>query len=361
MATTGQLSTQAYGLTAEERQLKSERNRVQGMINKYYRNPKNYNPKMIADLERMAMQYGLMFKKVLPDATAWQNVKGFVGGMADAAAFDFIPDNWYDSGGIARAAKNWGKGIGTVGSIALTGGAALAGRAGIMGTKALTKAASYTAPGRLAKIAGDTYRTQKAAYKGVAKIDDVVDAAKKSPGNLQEVLKGKNLSSEDINKITKKITAEYKSTPKYAEKLNKLITSKGAAPSTIEPSKIRSVVDKLSGKTETKIFTAPKKGQPKEFTKELKDILTAEKLTPAQIRELAKNLKGKNAPKTFDEIADWLVNSQKSSPTIGGFGAIDPTKALIGGAAALGAGQQLATWRTPSREEKMAEEYDIYN
>jgi F0F1-type ATP synthase delta subunit len=213
----------------------------------------------------------------------------------------------------------------------------------------------------MAKIAGDTYRTQKAAYKGVAKIDDVVDAAKKSPGNLQEVLKGKNLSSEDINKITKKITAEYKSTPKYAEKLNKLITSKGAPPSTIEPSKIRSVVNKLSGETNTKIFTTAKKGQPKEFTKELKDILTAEKLTPAQIRELAKNLKGKNAPKTFDEIADWLVNSQKSSPTVGGFGAIDPTQALIGGAAALGAGKQLATWRTPSREEQMAEEYDIYN
>jgi len=361
MATTGQLQSQAYGLTAEERQLKSERNRVQGMINKYYRNPKNYNPKMTADLERMAQQYGIMFKRVLPDATAWQNVKGFVGGLADAAAFDLIPDNYYDSGGIAKAAKNWGKGIGTVGSIALTGGAALAGKAGIMGTKALTKAASYTAPGRLAKIAGDTYRTQKAAYKGVTKIDDVFDAAKKSPGNLEAALKGKNLSADDLTKLTKKITTEYKTTPKYAEKLNKLIASKGASPSTIEPSKIRSLVDKLSDNTaDTKIFNTAK-GKTKEFHKKLKEILEGEKLTPAQIRELAKNLKGKNGPKNFDEIADWLVNSQKASPTVGGFGAIDPTQALIGGAAALGAGSQIATWRDPSREEKMAEEYDIYN
>lgn len=123
-------------ISPEQRMLKNERKRVEGYIRSYQRNPNNWSSPMISSLERLALQYQIPFKREVPTASFAQKAGAFAGGLADAVALDFIPDDWYSSE-ATRSAKNWGKGIGTAGTIAMTlGGAALARGAAAAGTKA---------------------------------------------------------------------------------------------------------------------------------------------------------------------------------------------------------------------------------
>ena len=117
-------------ITPEERQLKNERKRVLAYIRQYERNPNAFNNTMIAQIERMALQYQIPFQRQEKTASFWENAGAFGGGLADSVAFDLIPDKWYSSE-ATRKAKNAGK-IGgaaaqilaAVGATVLTGGAA---------------------------------------------------------------------------------------------------------------------------------------------------------------------------------------------------------------------------------------------
>ena len=148
-----QYKTMAAGssITPEERQLRNERKRIEAMVRSYERNPKNFNPQMTASLERMATQYGVMFNKFDPDNSAGiiRKAGTFLGGVLDAVALDFIPDDWYSSE-ATRSAKNWGKGVGTIGSVIGTGGAALAARGLAKGGAAAAKMAAQKQASRIA-------------------------------------------------------------------------------------------------------------------------------------------------------------------------------------------------------------------
>ena len=154
MAGAGQYIGTAMGQTPEERQLKNERKRIESMIRSYQRRPENYNPQMLASLERMATQYGIPFSAYAggEKASFVENTGAFLGGIGDAILLDFVPDDWYSSDKTNRA-KNWGKGIGTVGTLAATMGASgIARGAAAIGTKATSAIAKKQA----SRIAGRT-------------------------------------------------------------------------------------------------------------------------------------------------------------------------------------------------------------
>ena len=178
-----QYKTMAAGssITPEERQLRNERKRIEAMVRSYERNPKNFNPQMTASLERMATQYGVMFNKYDPDNSAGiiRKAGTFLGGVLDAVALDFIPDDWYSSE-ATRSAKNWGKGVGTIGTVIGTGGAALAARGLAKGGAAAAKMAAQK---QASRIAG---RTKTLKGQPAKPFTNKYGNKKNAPGNSQQ-------------------------------------------------------------------------------------------------------------------------------------------------------------------------------
>ena len=139
-------------ITPEERQLKNERTRIESMIRSYERNPDNYNPRMVASLERMATQYGLMFNRVEPEASTGAKVMAGVGGFADAILMDLIPDSIYSDDSTTDI-RNKAKMVGTGASFLLGTGLASAGvrTAAKLGAKGATALAAKQATRAAAK------------------------------------------------------------------------------------------------------------------------------------------------------------------------------------------------------------------
>jgi hypothetical protein len=377
-------------VSPEERQLKNERKRINGYIRAYSRNPENWNPSMVASLERLTTQYGIPFQRQVPKAGVMQNIGASVIGAVDGVAMDFIPDDWYSSEST-RMAKNIGKGVGTAGAILATGGAALGAKGAIMGSKALATgaralggAAAYTPTGQLSKqaIAGGQRAYQ--SYKGLANTDDIMRAVNKSPGELASLVKGKNLSTSQVDEVVDAIQGVH-GNGAYAQKLAKQVKTAGAKPTDLSSTQIKNMVDELGTKKNAskKLFTTktvkkkvkkgdvdPKTGQKNLFEGEevieeskklvdnLKPIAEKANLTPKQIAELAKKLKD-NKIDTLDDAAEWLIKSQKAVET-GGLGAVSYMDAGIAAGAGLGALTPLAGLE-PSRAQKEAADLDPYN
>ena len=183
--------------TPEERQLRNERKRIESMIRSYQRNPKNYNAQMEASLERMATQYGIPFKREVPEANFAQKGGAFLGGVVDSVLLDFVPDSWYSSEST-NSAKNWGKGVGTVAMIAGTLGAgagakALATGARAVGGKVASKVAGKQAARKTAREAAEE-ATKKAKQGPAGKVldeagleDDILNPPIKDPGAASKV------------------------------------------------------------------------------------------------------------------------------------------------------------------------------
>jgi len=358
---------------------------------------------MVASLERLAMQYQIPFRREVASAGFAQKAGAFAGGLVDAVALDFIPDDWYSSEST-RSAKNWGKGIGTVGTIAATlGGAALA-RGGVaLGTKAagalsakqvarqaarnakirmqpgkqavpfpgktpgnaaqrrtakrahervpehkgtpdapynrisdgpgkagkafdnlspeniekiaknigkgagsVGSAAGYTAPGALAKFSiasvkkglreVGTARGWKWAEKSV--VDDALAAVKSNPADISGIIGNAKLSTDNITKITKAITAQH-----GKKKLgNTLIAQVKGAGTTFNaaPADILKFVDNIGGIK--KVTTA-----------NIAKIGKKAKLSSTEIAEITKRLTdNKLIGKPIDDVASFLVQATKT-------------------------------------------------
>ncbi len=358
-------SAQALGvqMSSEERQLNNERKRVEAYIRRYNANPDNWNPNMVASLERMALQYQIPFKRQVPKANILQKAGAFLGGVVDAATLDFlIDDDWYSSE-ATRSAKNWGKGVGTVGSIVGTGGGALAARgalgAGKLASAAakLGKGAAFTAPGQLSKQAIDKGTKAYQSYKGLASTDDVIKAVKTgSPSQVREILKTGKLDSGQIKTITNAITKEHGAKTAYGKRLTQMVKSNTGDPTGLTPDAIKKLVNSIGNKKaaiNTKISS-----RTGDYTGLFKKIGKDNNLTKEQMKKLAENLSKSNI-KTADEMATWLMEKQVSGQ-LGGLGAISKRAALT---AAVAAPLSLAPLGgiEPSRDEKMAAELDPYN
>lgn len=144
--------------------LKNERKRVRSYIRQYERNPEGWSSTMIGQLEQLATQYQVPFKRKVPDAPWYRDAGAFGGGVLDSIAFDLIPDDWYSSE-ATRTAANYGKiggaGAQIVGGVLLapfTGGASL-------GVTAKGAASALT----LGKAAG-ALKTGVGAAQGLGKI-----------------------------------------------------------------------------------------------------------------------------------------------------------------------------------------------
>ena len=160
------ITYKTYGssnITPEERQLKNERTRIESMIRSYERNPDNYNPRMVASLERMATQYGLIFNRVEKEASTGDKIMAGVGGFADAILMDLIPDSMYSDDSTTNI-RNKAKMVGTGASFLLGTGLASAGVKAA--AKLGTKGASALAKKQAANIAKRTTPGTNCTYSG---------------------------------------------------------------------------------------------------------------------------------------------------------------------------------------------------
>ena len=152
--------------------LKTERKRVRAYIRQYERNPEGFSSAMLGQLEQLAVQYQIPFKRKTPTAGFGYQAGAFTGGILDSIAFDLIPDKWYSSE-ATRQAANYGKIGGAAAQIVggvlaapFTGGASLGVTAkGLAGTATLGKAATALRSG----VAGAQGLSKvSAAGKGLA-------------------------------------------------------------------------------------------------------------------------------------------------------------------------------------------------
>lgn len=401
MATTGEIQSQAYGISPEERQVRSERNRVQGLINKYYRNPSNYNPRMVQTLERMAMQYGLMFKKVIEPATTLENVGAFAGGVLDSAAFGFIPDEWYSSEKTreaANAGRIGGAGLQILGGIAaapLTGGASLGATArgvgsAISAAKGLGKVgAAVKGAGKLATAgagalpvgrmtSGAISQGRKAlmpygagqgwkwAEKGVKAAERTASStvlkqarnAVDNAGDLSSVVKGQTLSKEQIGLLTKRITRKYGEDSKVTQNfLEQLKSSKSVGSlDGVSPKNLIKMANSLNKRHHVK-------------PSNIKNLLKRAGANDSDdnVAFIVKKLGEENITR-LDEKAVGVImklaaeGSKQATKAATSLGDINKWQALSAVGLGAGAASSLVDY-TPSREELMRQEdpYDPYN
>ncbi|QDP45727.1 MAG: hypothetical protein Unbinned5179contig1000_14 [Prokaryotic dsDNA virus sp.] len=161
MALTSQMAFHPGGQTTEDPQakaLKNERKRVTAYIRQYERNPDSFSSSMLSQLEQLAMQYQIPFKRKVPDAAWYKHVGAFQGGVLDSVAFDLIPDDWYSSEATRKAA-NYGK----------IGGAGAQIIGGILAAP-VTGGSSLLATGKGLTAAGTALRGGVAAAQGMGKI-----------------------------------------------------------------------------------------------------------------------------------------------------------------------------------------------
>ena len=420
------LTNQPVQLSPEERMLNNERKRVSQFINQYQRNPKSFNKGMITMLEKLALQYQIPFKRVVPTAGAGAHIRAGLGGMADSIVFDLIPDSWY-SDESTRTTANKAKIVGYVGQVAaavaataLSGGAAAPtiaattaklgaaakgigtgvqaasglgkigaaasgiGKTGVAAAKLAGRIplniAAKTPLGRLttgtmgaAKRAMTPYGAQQ-GWKWATKAGETAsrttqasvlkearNVIKTGGGSIEKVVKGTNLSPENIAALGRQIVNKY-GNKKYGTELLKQLKS-GAASTTS--------VGNLSTKEMAKLVNKVNlSGNPGVTVKRIMTVAKEAKITlkKPQAEAIVNELMRKGAT-TMKEAIPHLVmmggspvakTAAKTALRYGGFGTMDTATAL-GGAGVIGhVGSGL---HRPSREELESTEdpYDPYN
>ena len=392
------------GESPEIKQMKSERNRVQSYIRAYARNPKNWSNNMIMQLEQMAAQYQVPFKRQIPEASAAWKAAGYLGGAADSVAFGFLPDSWYSDESNRKQAN-----IGKIGGAGLqvaagvlaspfTGGASLAASgkgalAAIQAAKGLSKVGaiakgaiplaaqgvSKTPLGRLTKSSIESGRKALQPYgnkKGwnwatgaQTKVDRAESAnilaqartAIEKGDDLGAVVKGKNLSKEHITSLTKKISRRYggkkSSGAVEQEYLKQLATAKTTAPqlSSVTTDALMKLANKKFGNklvNEANVKSA------------LKSV--GADASPDDIAAIVKKLQEANITRMSNSASEIMKLARKtggsSAPTPASFADIGKMDLGIAGLGAVGAGSSLMDY-TPSREalEQQEDPYDPYN
>jgi len=147
----------AVQTTPEERMMKNERTRVQGLVRQYQRDPDAWTPGMVTKLKQMSDRYDVPFGTEHASALKKFGV-GAVGAL-DALTLDMlIPDSSYINESTAAAAKA-GKLLGTAGSFLIPGaavakGAAALGKMGMAGKAAGGILKYGTGPGMAAQLKG---------------------------------------------------------------------------------------------------------------------------------------------------------------------------------------------------------------
>jgi len=270
MAITSNIMHQAQQISPEARQLNSERKRISSYIRAYERDPKNWSDTMVQQLEMMAAQYSIPFKREIPDSSALWNAAGALGGAVDSFAFG-IPGAIFGKpyeDESNRMATNIGRVGGAAASIipailaapftkgasiaaAARGlGAAYKGAKGIKGAMDVAKAAgtlgataaSKALPGQAARFAMQQGARTLAPYGAgrgwnwakkaqglvdrgtTAKVIKDAKTAIQKTGDLGAVVKGSNLNKEQIKSLAKTINRKYgkdsKVAKSYLEQLN---------------------------------------------------------------------------------------------------------------------------------------------
>ena len=199
-------------LSSEERMLKNERKRVEGMIRSYTRNPNSWSDPMLLKLEQLADRYDIPF--TMEKASALKKMGVGAVGALDAFLFDLIPDKSYISAATEGAARK-GKIAGAIGSFAIPGAgwAKAVGALGKMGAagKAGAKAMQWTAPGmaQSAKVAAQRMIAPKLAEQGMTGkwITEGVKAASKMEGKAAEVALKSAMKTTNPSEIAKAIQA----------------------------------------------------------------------------------------------------------------------------------------------------------
>ena len=402
-------------ITAEERQLKSERKRILAYVRQYERNPGSFNETMTAQVEKLALQYQVPFRRIVPKASGLQNTGAFLGGLADSVVFDLLPDKWYSSEST-RTAKNVGKigGAGAQiaaalalapftggGSLALgakgIGSAATAARAtlgaasglgkvgaGIKGLGTLGKGALVSSARGLAKLpvgrmttgainmgrgALQPYGVNKgwqwakaaqatATRKTQAQVLKKARSAVANSGNLEEVVTGANLTKKQIASMTKMINRTYgknsKVAKEYLKQLNTAVTSGPVNLQGLSPEQLINMANKFNA------------GWKVNSVNIKKIFLKAgiNRPSKSQVKLITEHLKSKNITKLDDSAVKEIIKlAQKKGSTVlpdPSFADIDKWQAL--GSLGLGAGSlSMLNKREPSREEKEAAMNDPFN
>lgn len=410
-------------VTPEERMRKNERKRVSHYIRMYQANPKTFNKGMVNQLESLALQYQIPFKRVVPTAGFGEHALAGGVGLLDSIAFDLIPDSWYSDESTrttANAAKITGavaQVVGAVVATALTGGAAAptvgaalgnVGKAGagigtaIRGAQGLGKisagakalggtglAAAKVVPTALSKLplgrlttgsieagkraltpygAGQgwkwaTDRAAKLGRTGEGGTANVLWQARKAikeGGNLEAVVKGANLSPAQIATLTSQITRKH--TGKTGNELIRQLTTGARA------------TDKVAGVSATDLRSIVNqidlRGNPYITAKRIQKLASDSKvsLTTDQAEKIVASLAQKGATRIKDAIPHLVSmgGTPSAAGVTSGAGGLRSlanmdTAFALGGAGL--AGSTLSGMRTPSREElENAEDpYDPYN
>ena len=404
-------STQRFGTPSttspEAKALSNERKRIEGYIRNYQRDPKAWSNSMLQQLEMMSAQYQIPFKRQVPEASALKQMAATLGGIGDSIAFGFIPDNWY-SDESTRQAANIGKIGGAAAQVAAaiaatigTGGAAaptIAKAASALGT-AVRGAKGIKGMGEIAKAAGTLARTVPArmpvgqmastaiqstksglapfgAKKGwkwaegmVKQGDrkataDVIRSAREAirkGDNLEDVVKGKSLTAEQLSHLTRNITKKYggkKSSgaveQEYLKQLSTANTS-GSQLSSVTKDALLQMANKKFGTqlvNEKNVASALKKLGNQASDTDVATIVT--KLKAANITRLKDA-----APELMKLAGKSGTGTTKSAASFSDIGKMDVGMGALG---AFGAGSALTDY-TPSREEleKQEDPYDPYN
>ena len=140
----------------EERMMKNERKRVEGLVRQYQRDPDAWTPGMVTKLRQMSDRYDVPFG--VEQASSLKKFGVGALGALDAMALDMIPDASYINESTAAAAKA-GKLLGTAGSFLIPGaavakGAAALGKMGMAGKAAGGVLKYGTGPGMAAQLKG---------------------------------------------------------------------------------------------------------------------------------------------------------------------------------------------------------------
>ena len=153
-----QYTGESNTISPEERMMKNERTRVEGLVRQYERQPDAWTPGMVTKLRQMTDRYDIPFG--IPQASAMKKFGVGAIGALDALLIGMIPDKSYINESTAAAAKA-GKLLGTAASFAIPGAAV------VKGAQALGKL------GKAGKVAGGAlkYATGPglaAQFKGAA-------------------------------------------------------------------------------------------------------------------------------------------------------------------------------------------------
>ena len=400
MAITSNIMNQAQQISPEARQLNNERKRIDSYIRSYQRNPKNWSDTMVQQLELMATQYNIPFKREVEDASALWNMAGTAGGAIDAAMFG-IPGAIFGKpyeDESNRMAANIGRVGGAAASIIpaifaapFTKGASLAaaarglntavkGAKGIKGAMDVAKAAgnlgvtaaSKALPGQAARYAMQTGARTLAPYgasrgwqwaKNVQKsVDrgataDVLKKAKSAIRNTDDlgaVLKGSNLNKKQISSLANVIKNKYGKNSKvaknYIEQLGKAKV-KGGNLENVTSSQLVKMANSLNKNWNVS-------------TANVQKLLTKAGVkgnSAADAAFITTKLREANISK-LDEKAVALIIKLANKPSAAakvGLGDLDKWGGLMALGSGAGAVSSLTDW-TPSREELEAQE-DPYN